>query len=401
MIFEIRSDPAKFCQIHYPISDNEEELQNLNSALWGNDPIADWCCLPMKYSDPSLRVPDFIGLPMVGIIAAKKHLLESAPGLGDAVLLDAKVGEEEYWIIRPPVRTDCLDTEASHIEYSDSDIPRLRKAVFFGSVDPEPWLFRAPHSVYLYTTDGANSFVEWYRKERLTGLKFTAQETTSASGTIETKTPAAGKSPSPKVIFNLGIDTTPAPKGRPNKKTLDLTSTGKVVKDHLMRAFSCFHEKVRDEVVCAIEIRFDVDLGGYFINIDTRDEYFAGTWDEMEYCDFASKIFEEWGDFRESMAKTRRSLITYTGEKLSFGPLEDGYIVIGKCSERYHSENPDGGHLVMALGEMITEVMKELSAERFFRGWKLKPGSRFYVNETTHQYCTPFEKDLPEFRLSK
>lgn len=338
---------------------------------------------------------------MVGMIAAKKHLIAKAHGLAGAVLLDAKIGEEEYWIIRPPVRMDSLSFDASFIRYPNSKRPELVKPVFFDDIDPEPWLFRAPHSVYLYTTDGANSFIEWYRKERLTGLKFTPQETTSASGTIETKKPIADKTPSPKVVFNLGIDTTPAPKGRANNKTLDLTRAGKVVKDHLMRAFSCFHEKLGDEVVCAIEIRFDVDLGGYFINIDTREEYFAGTWDEMEYGDFASKIFEEWGDFRESMRKVRRSLITYTGEKLSFAPSKDGYTVIGKCSERFHSENPDCGHLVMALGEMITEVIKELSADRFFRGWKLKPGSRFYVNETTHQYCTPFEKDLPEFRLSK
>ena len=52
----------------------------------------------------------------------------------------------------------------------------------------------------------------------------------------------------------------------------------------------------------------------------------------------------------------------------------------------------------MALGEMITQVMKQLASSGMFKEWRLRPGAIFVVAETTHVFHTPFSGDC-EFEL--
>ena len=130
----------------------------------------------MNYSDLSLPVPDFIGLPMVGLIAIRRALVAGAFQLAEATLLEGEIEGDEVWIVRPPVRPDCLSLSLSKIEHAEGDVPRIRKAVFCDFVSPRPWLFRVPYSWRLYTSDGPGSFMEWYGGNGLKGLKFAPQE---------------------------------------------------------------------------------------------------------------------------------------------------------------------------------------------------------------------------------
>jgi hypothetical protein len=368
------------------------ELWKTNQLLLSDKPFHDWKKLVLRNTDPLLPEPDFMFLNLTGLFLVKERTIKSVQDLFlGSEFLPVSFNNEDWLIVKPPTCAGYLDIEKSIISYDNVNAPILSTPVFISNIPPVPWFFRAQYSILLYTTDGPGSFKDWYESSRLTGLKFIPQNASSGCSVHVSNDRALSFRDDSELDFSPVISTRNAEIGATAKEapsTLELRDYESIVHPHLLGALNKFCQESNGVRVCAIEINFDIDPGGYYINIDTRDKYIAGTSDGMKYSNFSWLVIDQWYDFKCVMMSSKCSLITYTGDVLEFAPAEDGYQLVSGCATKYETDEPDAGHLIMALGEFFTLMMKKLISQGVFDKWNLTPNARFYVSTSEEEFHT-------------
>jgi hypothetical protein len=384
MILQISPDDGYYSGGQFLVSD--EEAKALKKRLWSPELIKDWSVISLGKVDPSLPIADFFSLPMVGGVAVWASVLDDVDVdryLADTQLLPMRFEGKECYFIKPSVRAECLNLKET----------RRSSLVFNLGVSPIPWFFRVEESARIFSAAGAESFIEWYTKRGLSGLQFNQMPLTEGGEIVTEKRDVEVR----RRTMVSNFDASPVGSSG-NSSRLDLEGEKLEVHAELAETFVHFHAAQPDAEVCAIEVRFDKDPGGYEVHIDTRPRYAPGSWGEMEFADYGAFLKERWGQFFHAMGDSGTSLRTAEGDELDFSPLQDGSKCLSVLPPRYESDDPDGGILVMALGEMITQVMKQLVSSGMFKEWRLRSGAIFVVAETTHVFHTPFSGGC-EFEL--
>ena len=370
----LRIDEKSVCKVRLALED--EKAREVVSLLSDHSPAQGWECVELEPLVSVEVIPDFCFLVPSGHLVVTQRVAENArlmAGMRGVGLLPVTVCGSDGFILCPPILEEALDLEMILKEsgLEGIDEPAIRDD-FNASAD----LFSVPDCEGYVGPFRKDSFIEIL-------LPLVVSGQLSDRGLIfNGLTTGELRDELREWDLENGDEEEEEPQEEKQLAYLDLRVEAARLKGEFVEIFSRFTNDHREQPVVAIEIQYDTDPGGYNISIDTRERYEEGTWNRMKFSDYAFGIADDWMALDRTISERKVELVTASGDRLALTMSHDGHPVAeGAAVQTYLPPHEDSNHLTVALGIMLTEVMRDLVGKGCFRDWNLRPDAKFHVFE--------------------